>query len=314
MTGKVVPSNCREEIVKLRKAYIALLLGLSVQCQGAFAAVDPKIEQRLRENATAYERAFDSRDAKAIADLWAPDGTFTDTTGALALGRDGIEKLYTQYFHNNKPTKIKVHILSMDSPEAGAIIERGTAQLLDAHGASVSSAPYVAVHKLIGEKWMLQQVNEAAPKIANNMADLAWLAGSWKLNKGRTAEQADTIMKNELLNGGKLLITTFELPATEAAKGKETDLMVTTVDPESGRLIATIYDANGAHGHGVWRHDADGRWIIHSRRLHPDGTLITGTHIITPKDDQSFGWQSVHRAVNGKQLPDTTETSAEKIK
>lgn len=292
----------------LKRACLVSLAAFLLAQSPAIAAIEPAIEQSLRRQAAAYEEAFNKQDAAAVGQLWTSDGTYTDATGVMALGRREIERLLSKFFAEHKGTKIKIDIASFVSPEPGYVVERGRATLLDPNGAAVSAAPYVAVHKRVGDEWLMSLVNEATPQVSNSMADLAWLSGTWQLTGGTKAH----VMSNELVNGGKILLTTFEVQLPNGVK--ETDLMVTNADSASGRLLATIYDANGAHGRATWRHNTDGSWSIHSRRIHPDGTFITATHVIKPTTKDTFSWESVGRSANGKPLPDTAETELARVK
>src|SRR5437016_5912861 len=44
-------------------------------------------EQNIRANVEAFEKAYNSKDAKAIANLFAPDGQIEDKDGDLSEGR-----------------------------------------------------------------------------------------------------------------------------------------------------------------------------------------------------------------------------------
>ena len=77
-----------------KMAWIAALLviGLSVAANAQKPDADA---QKLQED---YAAAFNKGDAKALAELYAPDGTRLGPDGAWLVGRAAIEKVYADGF------------------------------------------------------------------------------------------------------------------------------------------------------------------------------------------------------------------------
>ena len=77
-----------------KMAWIAALLviGLSV---AANAQKPDAVAEKLQED---YSAAFNKGDAKALAELYAPDGTRLGPDGAWLVGRAAIEKVYADGF------------------------------------------------------------------------------------------------------------------------------------------------------------------------------------------------------------------------
>lgn len=51
-------------------------------------------EEATRKLAEQYAAAFNKKDAKAVAELWAEDGDYTSLSGRVAKGRTEIESLF----------------------------------------------------------------------------------------------------------------------------------------------------------------------------------------------------------------------------
>src|SRR5262249_44928996 len=69
-----------------------LLSPLSAKAQGEGD------DASLRAGAREYEKAYAKGDAKALADMWTPDGTYTDSDGEKFVGRQAIQDLFTKDF------------------------------------------------------------------------------------------------------------------------------------------------------------------------------------------------------------------------
>src|SRR5262245_62488429 len=94
-------------------------LGLAVLLFGppGFAAkrrADDDAKAAIQKQAEAFVEAFHKGDAKAVAALWAEDCDFTDQAGRHLKGREAIEKGFTEFFADNKGTKLRI-----DSDELG---------------------------------------------------------------------------------------------------------------------------------------------------------------------------------------------------
>lgn len=279
---------------------LALILTIAT-ASGAHADVDKELSDKIREQAKQYEDAIRNHDAAAAASLWASDGTFTDPRGVLFVGRDQIQKVIASFLERNPKATVKVEIDQISAPQAAVIVERGFTSLRGQDGKLISRAPYTALHKQEGGKWLMSQVSEGPAIQGPPLTDLAWLSGNWKASSADAAIK----MQSRIVGNDEYLVTTFEHGVSGQAS--KTDLMVTSRDPRSGRLSATMWDANGGSGKGYWQKHPDGSWSLASFRVAPDGTIITANNQLMPTGNGEFKWRSTDRTLNGAKLPDTAE-------
>ena len=284
-----------------------MLLTTFVPPAHASEKVDPAADAAIHEQAKTYESAFNKHDAAALAQLWTNDATYMDASGQVAAGRKQLQRLFSEYFEKNPKESIRIEIQSLEPMDSGIIVERGVTEVVDEHGSAVSTSPYVAVDQLVDGRWMISQANEGvSTAAAHSVQELAWLAGDWQAGDKDNAIN----MHNQLLGDGHFLVTTFSRPGTAA----ENELMVTAVDGQSGTLLATTFGANGASGHGVWRHLPDGSWALRLVRRQPDNAIVSGVHVIKPADGNSFHWKTTGRVCNGVPMEDSEDKLVTKVR
>jgi uncharacterized protein (TIGR02246 family) len=77
---------------------------------------DKADDAAIRATADAFIKAFSHGDAKTIAALWTPNGTFADERGEIFKGRETIERQYASFFKAQPGAKIEIAIQSIDFP------------------------------------------------------------------------------------------------------------------------------------------------------------------------------------------------------
>jgi uncharacterized protein (TIGR02246 family) len=267
---------------------------------------EPSWLTSVKAGAHRFEQSFASKDAKAIAADWLPEGTFVDENGNVYVGRDEIQKLYSSFFKANPGSqKIAVDIDTVTNTEPNVLVERGRTALIDEKGQRVSEAPYIAIHRKLGSLWPIQQVIEyPAAKVAASTPDLNWLVGKWASTTG----DKTITLTNKLSSTGKFIVSEFT-----AADGEQAgDVMISGINPVDGRLACWIFDTTGGVGRGQWTYDK-GNWYLRSMRVEPSGKRVLLTHVIRPSGVDAFDWQTTNRVVDGKLLADTEPTHVTRI-
>src|SRR5262249_13642823 len=80
-------------------------------------------------------------------------------------------------------------------------------------------------------------------------------------------------------------------------------------DPAAKRIRSWVFDSDGGFGEGQWKGGKDGKWVIQYSGTLPDGGKMTGDNVLTKFDDNSYGWQSINRQINGQILPNIDEVT-----
>jgi uncharacterized protein (TIGR02246 family) len=262
-------------------------------------------EAAIRKNAQAFDDAYNARDAKALAALWSPRAIYADPdTGQEVIGRENLEKYFAETLADND-TKLQVDVTSVDFVSPNVAIERGVAHVISSDGA-VEDSTYSAVHVRQGDQWLLDRVNEQGvvkPPKSNydHLKELEWMIGSWIDEDDNVTIQTDvdwTKNKNFI---------TRSFSATIGEQVDMSGMQIIGWDPAAKEIRSWVFDSDGGFGDGKWRKADDGRWIIQYSGTLPDGGKMSGNNIMTHIDDNSYGWESINRQIDGQILPNIDE-------
>ena len=121
----------------------------------AAPAEPPKFTVRDAVDAGNYffRKAFEARDAKAIAELYTEDARVIAPGAEPVAGREAIAAFWTGAMENTR--SVRLETLSVEA-EGNLAYEEGVAHLT-ANDDSVSATRYVVVWKRIGRRWHLHR-------------------------------------------------------------------------------------------------------------------------------------------------------------
>jgi uncharacterized protein (TIGR02246 family) len=268
-------------------------------------------EAHIRAGAQAFIKAFNAGDAKALAEMFMPNGTIADEQGNVFKGRKAIEEQYATLFKAHPGTQMQIAIKSIDFPSGTTAVEDGVTQLMTKDSDPPSAARYTAVHVQEDGKWLMASVREAAMPVASNFAqlqELGWLVGAWESKSdGVTAHSQVRWIANK-----SFLQRTFSVnrDGMQVASG----MQVIGWDPRSERIVSWTFDSSGGHGMGVWNTMPEG-WGIDSAGVTADGVPTTAKdHLIrVPGETNVFGWRSVDRKLGDTKVPDVPEVVFDRV-
>lgn len=260
-------------------------------------------EQVLRKQALDYAAAFSACDSKSLANMWSPDGTFTDMNGQEYRGRAEIQAMFDKLFKQIGNQAIAIKIDSIRFPAPGVAIEEGTSELLK--GASpLSTGRYTVTHVKTDGAWNMASAIETAGKAAakappeNRLPRLNWLVGNW------TAEGTH-LHVDWMPNHDKTFLTcNFSVAPGDANAARNDDLQILGWNPRSSQVNVWHYAANGGFGYGRMINTDAQTWIERASSMTPDGTICSADYIFIKKDDNTFTWQSINRVRGRMSLPD----------
>jgi uncharacterized protein (TIGR02246 family) len=265
-------------------------------------------EGAIRANAEAYVAAYNKRDAKAVAAMWSPEAVYMDpSTGEAAIGREEIEKVFTDVLADLGEAKLEVEVESVEFVSPNVAIENGMARIVQPN-AEPEESNYTAVNVKRDGKWLIDRISEEEPTAPpepppshyEQLQDLEWMIGSWiDQDEDATIQTDCQWTKNQ----------NFINRSFAVVIGDQVDLAGMQIigwDPAAKQIRSWIFDSDGGFAEGKWTRKGD-RWLIQQNGTLPDGGKSSAVNIITQVDDDSFTWQSVNREVNGDILPNVDE-------
>ena len=272
------------------------------------AAADARNEDRaaIRASLESFVKAFESRDAKALAAHWTVEGEYNNEAGTTVQGRAAIEKAFTDFFMKTPEVKAKIQPESLRFLSRDAAIGDGSVTVQRGPAAIATSARYRTLLVREEGRWRLAQLSES-PNDEVSIADLDWLIGEWKSTVGQGAEIRTTYSwaPNKKFINVQFSIKEKELTLTGA--------QVIGVDPATGSIHSWTFEADGGVGEGEWSRDGD-HWVLDASGTLSDGATLTETNILRRVNEDTLTWQSINRNLGDREIPDLPPVKVMRVK
>ena len=257
----------------------------------------------IRKTATEFVKAFNARDAKAIAALWMENADYRDDSGSFFHGRDAIEQKYAEFFAENpQEMKIEISLESLRLITPTMAVEDGVATISPPVPGPPVAGRYTATHVRNDGKWLLASVREWQIDVETNYSQLQpleWLIGRWI----GTAPDRTTDTTFEWTKNKNFIKRSFTIK-----KGDE-DFTITTgtqligYDGSKGLIRAWLFDSDGGFSESYWT-IMDNGVKGQSISVLVDGSVAHSTEFLTRSTDDEFAIQSVNRTIDGEIAPD----------
>jgi len=256
-------------------------------------------EATIRGNVDAFVKAYNSGDAKAVANLFAPDAQVIDEDGKTSLGRDAIQKTFAGIFAESPKARIRVDIESIRFVGSGLAIETGRAKTTEP-GENPDITRYTAVHvKTLSGKWQLGFVRDTqAADLPNyeRLKPLAWMIGDWM------DESPDSVVTTSCKWSENKNFILQDI----AIRKRGSDIMHLSQrigwDPLTKQIKSWLFDSEGGYGESFWTPDGN-RWLVKATAVRRDGTTASMTNIYTPTGKDSYTWRTTDRILGGEVEP-----------
>jgi uncharacterized protein (TIGR02246 family) len=267
-------------------------------------------EKAIRATADDFVKAFNAADAKAIGAQWATDAQYTDESGESFHGRVAIEKEYADLFNQHRSATISVAIESIRFFGPDIAIEKGIAKIKLLSPEAHMAARYTVVHAKRDGQWVMV-VGRDAPYVPglekDYLKDLEWLIGEWVME----GKEGGLRLKFEWMAQRNFIKNTFVVNKADGAE--LTGGQIIGWNPKLGRIVSWHFDAQGGFGNDAWTKDGP-KWMIEASGTFRDGSQSSAVNILTPVDANAFTWQSVHRTLDGVNLPNTPPVKIVRVK
>jgi uncharacterized protein (TIGR02246 family) len=297
-------------IGRLSLAALLILMASLGACAGR--EVDKaKEEAAILKLAQEFVEAFHKGDARALAAFWTVDGDYTDQTGRYFKGREAIEKVFREFFAENKGLKLRIDIQSLRFVTPDVAVEDGTTGVIHPDGTPPSRARYTIVHVKRDGQWFLSSVRDAPyspPSNHEHLHELEWLVGDWAADQA-TGEVARVSFSWSASQN--FLISSFTNTFKDIAIGGGTQWI--GWDPRAKQIRLWTFENNGGYGDGLATRDGD-RWLIKAKAVLRDGKQLTATNILTRIDADTISWRATDRTDDGKPLADSPEIKMKRVK
>src|SRR6516162_7636602 len=123
----------------MKRILVCVLVFGAATVSKSFAAQpgDPSADEAaIRKADEAYLKAYNSHDAKALADTWSPEAVYLNRdTGAEVVGRAAITDQFATYFKSEPDAKLTIRVESIQFVSPNVAVEHGVATTKSAKSA-----------------------------------------------------------------------------------------------------------------------------------------------------------------------------------
>ena len=261
-------------------------------------------DEALMNMAVEFDKAYNARDAKSLAEMFSPDAQMIDADGTTVQGREDILKAFEEIFANEPEGVIETEVSDLRYLGPAVAIETGRTVLISAPDQPAVINEYTAVHmKSKDGKWLMTMARDTPTEVndqTENLIPLSFLIGDW------VDESADAVVKTtyDWSDGEKFIVGKFsvQLLGEEAFSGTQR----IGWDPLARKVRSWVFDSNGGFQEGLWT-NRDNQWLVNYRGVSGDGEVTSGTSVMTILDRDRWSWQSRDRIVGSEALDDTPE-------
>jgi uncharacterized protein (TIGR02246 family) len=291
---------------------IGLLLGAGTAAAQAPAAGTTQAQaapagdaKGVRDAFAAYLKAFETRNAAALAALFAEDGALIDDTGTATRGREAIQRQYAESFAADPNLKVEAALEAVRFLTPDVVQVEGTAKLTPPN-VSPSSSRFSALAVKKGGQWQIAEVRDypaPEPDIlpSERLAELAWLVGDW------VDESAGSKVVSNIRWGDDKAFLLRTYAAHFGDQKATSGLMIVAWDPQTSQIKSWTFDSEGGQGEGYWTRSGDDQWVVKSSGVLRDGTATSATQTVTRVNKDALKFTSTDRVVGGEFAPDIDE-------
>lgn len=271
---------------------------------------NPSDEAEIKNNAKAYEAAYNNKDASTVASFWAENAVYVDSdSGKSITGRKSIGEYFKNIFDDESP-KIDITIDRVILSGSDKAIEQGHVKFTY-HDGTMDETAYQAENIKENGKWRLQKLREIEVGNAtinySHLEDLNWLVGNWK----NTDENTDINLQFKWSKNNNYLFEHFTVNILDQEEME--GIQIIAWDPSQDRIRSWVFDSDGGIREGIWIKEGD-NLIATMVSILPDGKKASSVDVYTKVNEQHFDFAMNSRDVNGEVLPDIGPVKFTKIK
>lgn len=273
------------------------------------AGANDRAEDRaaIRAAMDSFARAFEARDAKALAAHWTDEGEYQSDEAAPIKGREKLAAAFAPLFAAHPKVKATNQAESLRFVSRDGAIEEGIVTINRGSSEPASKARYTALFAREDGRWKLAQLTEVAIE-ETTLDELAWLVGEWKSKEQDTEVATTYAWEGE---NKKFLRVKFSIKEKDGRTLGGSQFL--GVDPASGEIRTWTFEAAGGIGEGVWVRDGD-HWTVEAAGTTADGRSMTATNVLRRINDDLFTWQSISRKLDDQEIGDLAPVKVTRVK
>ncbi|MBL8825128.1 MAG: SgcJ/EcaC family oxidoreductase [Planctomycetia bacterium] len=267
----------------------------------AKAAVSPE-QATVDEILKVYTEVFNKHDAAALAEYWAPQAVSLNTdTGTRLTGRDAIKAGFEKHFKEDANCRLSVRIKHFRFLKPDLLTLEGENTLSSPNHEPLENQFTALLVKVGDNKWNIEHAQEASipePETPyDGLKSLEWLVGTWK-------DQSEGVQVESQIswNQNKTFLIRKYMVKFADEEDADTGSQIIGWDPRSKSIRCWTFSSDGSFGEGTWS-GSDKEWRVKFNHTNTDGTVLSGTQVITRLDDNTAEVEIVGQELDGVMSP-----------
>jgi uncharacterized protein (TIGR02246 family) len=250
-----------------------------------------------------YVHAFNTADARALADVHSSDARYYDNQGELLEGRDAIRERFAQIFAAYPGITLKTTIDELRLLTPDVAVETGTAITTTKDNISKVTR-YHAIHLKRDGQWQTTEVREfSAPDLpgnaSNRLDSLSWLLGDWLDEGPEGAVRYQGVWDDP--DRRRFLIRTFSI--TVQGHPAMTGTHRLGFDATLDQIRGWVFDSHGGFAEEFWFPSGPEEWFVKSSGVDAQGRRVTATHLVSHQSNQTVRILVLDHTVASEALP-----------
>jgi ketosteroid isomerase-like protein len=261
-----------------------------------------ELENAVRASGKNYLLTLATGDAKAIAEFWTADGTYTSENGDSVNARTLITKSFTG--KSSVRPVAKTRDVSLRLITRDVALEEGTSDCTLDENHPAMCGRFIALWVHEGDKWKLDKLVElrtdatggAATEPAGLPAELEPFVGQWSGSSGKV-----TMQVSAKWNPTKTFLIR-DLSVSTDGKLTLSGRQEIGPDADSQEIKSWTINSDGSHSDGLWELEGNS-WMVRATGVSGDNRPSTSTQVYKFKDKDTIVWKLVDGETGGQALP-----------
>jgi uncharacterized protein (TIGR02246 family) len=287
---------------------ILAIAGVGRAEEPARPAVNPVVEA-VKAASTAYARAFNDRDFKALGGQWTANAELVEG-GSRVAGRERIVNSIRGWLERHPQAALELVVSDVDLVATPLARVSGVMRFTRKPGEKSVESRFVSLRVLEEGAWRLAE-SIVEPSHGAALDDLDWILGTWQATDAQAGTSVETSYERAL--GGFAIVGRTKVrpkngPVVEV-------LEVVHADRATGTVRSWTFDSTGARAEGVL--ESEGTTLNQAMIGKPSaavgGSIARWERVIAPAGEGRFTLHAIDRSIDGQPLPDGAPLHFRKI-
>jgi uncharacterized protein (TIGR02246 family) len=270
----------------------------------SLASSDDKVPNKYADAVAkvfgAISAAYNSRDAKALADQFLPTAEFIDADGNVFEGREAIAREFTALFEINPRDKATMAADAIREISPGILSVDGVAIFSAAKGPDPAKVEFTAiVVRQTDGRWLVASIRSEGERSVRaphaRLKELEWLIGDWV----DESDESTMHMSTRWSEDANFIVSCFSIEVGGRKVMSGTQRI--GWDGSLEKFRSWVFDSEGGHASGIWT-KLDDRWIVKSTGVSARGDACSATHTYYREGPDAFLF-SVTERISGDAMP-----------